>query len=437
MNNQYTYNLNGVDLLETLPQGWEFVKLKYLSNDPLMYGANESAELEDRDLPRYIRITDLDSQGNLKDDTFRSLPFDKANNYMLKNGDILFARSGATVGKAYIHKDDLEACFAGYLIRYRANQNKINPKLIYYYTQTVFYADLIRENTIQATIQNVSAEKYANLSMPVPPIQEQDNIVCFLDDKISEIDSLIADKENLIELLEENRQVKIVEFITKGLKPNAKMKDSNVGWIDKIPEHWEEKKIKYLFYEVNERNFEEDAELLSVFTSIGVRPRSQMEDRGNKAQTVMNYKKVKKGDIVVNKLLAWMGAIGISDYEGVTSPDYDVYRQINENLISNKYYHYYFRSHYFKGDCYKFGRGIMMMRWRTYPEQFKSIPVPVPPIEEQIEIANYIDEKTKDIDLLITETKSAISKLREYRQSLIYEAVTGKIDVRNYEKLST
>ncbi|MDQ0158043.1 restriction endonuclease subunit S [Robertmurraya andreesenii] len=187
--NYNNYNSSSINRVGKIPQNWKVVKWKYLSNEPMMYGANESAELDDRELPRYIRITDLDSYGNLKNDTFKSLPLDKAKGYMLNNGDILLARSGATVGKAYIHKGDLDACFAGYLIRYRPNQSKIIPKLVYYYTQTGLYADWIRENTIQATIQNVSAEKYANLSMPVPPLEEQGNIVYFLDKKTSEIDS--------------------------------------------------------------------------------------------------------------------------------------------------------------------------------------------------------------------------------------------------------
>src|SRR5690625_1030590 len=122
------YKDSGVEWIGTVPLKWNLVKLKYLSNERFIYGANESAELDDKNLPRYIRITDIDDNGNLKEETFKSLPIEKAKNYLLRKGDILFARSGATVGKTYFHQDKLEACFAGYLIRFRADEQKINPK---------------------------------------------------------------------------------------------------------------------------------------------------------------------------------------------------------------------------------------------------------------------------------------------------------------------
>lgn len=412
---------------------YPLVRMKFIAKEKLMYGANESAELDDRDLPRYIRITDLDSEGNLKEETFKSLEWEKAKPYLLEKGDILFARSGATVGKAYIHESDETACYAGYLIKLKVDLKKCLPKFIFYYTQTNKYASWIAENTIQATIQNVSAEKYANLMIPLPALSTQKTIISYLEKRVSILDELITKKTRYIYLLEQQRQSIITEAVTKGLNSNVKMKDSGVEWIAKIPEHWEEQKIKYLFYESNERNFNEDATLLSLFTSIGVRPRSEMEEKGNKAQTVINYKVVRKGDIVVNKLLAWMGAIGLSEYNGVTSPDYDVYRPLNSARIDELYYHYYFRNHYFKGDCFKFGRGIMMMRWRTYPEQLKSILVPVPPKEEQIKIANHIEKKEKELALTIKNIDHSIQKLKEYRQALIYEAVTGKINVCDME----
>lgn len=413
---------------------YPLVRMKFIADEKLMYGANESAELDDRDLPRYIRITDLNSEGNLKEDTFKSLEWEKARPYLLRKGDILFARSGATVGKAYIHETDEPACYAGYLIKLKVDLKKCLPKFVFYYTQTNKYTAWIAENTIQATIQNVSAEKYANLFLPLPSLKLQEIIIKYLENNVAHIDGLIAKKIKYIDLLEQQRQSIITETVTKGLNPNVKMKDSGVEGIGKIPEHWEEQKIKYLFYESNERNFNKDAMLLSLFTSIGVKPRSEMEEKGNKAQTVINYKVVRKGDIVVNKLLAWMGAIGLSEYNGVTSPDYDVYRPLNSARIDELYYHYYFRNHYFKGDCFKFGRGIMMMRWRTYPEQLKSILVPVPPKEEQTQIANYIEKKEKELALTIKNIEHSIQKLKEYRQFLIYEAVTGKIDVREMER---
>lgn len=303
----------------------------------------------------------------------------------------------------------------------------------YYYYVLLIAKEHLNTLGQGTTFLELSNYNLKNVVVPYPKIEIQNKISFYLDTKCEDIDELIKYKKKQIKLLEQQRQSIITEAVTKGLNTNVKMKDSGVEWIGEIPEHWEEKKIKYLFYEANERNFNEDATLLSLFTSIGVKPRKEMEQKGNKAQTVINYKIVRKKDIVVNKLLAWMGAIGLSEYNGVTSPDYDVYRPLNTEKVEELYYHYYFRNHYFKGGCFKFGRGIMMMRWRTYPEQLKSILVPVPPKEEQIQIANYIEYKEKELAQTIKNIEKSIEKLKEYRQSLIYEAVTGKIDVRDME----
>lgn len=330
--------------------------------------------------------------------------------------------------------NDFPGLVCGYhLALIRPNRERISGLYLYYLLNSFGFKENLWVSAKGVTRFGISKGDIQNFPLMLPPLKEQNSIAKYLKQKDLRIDLLIEKKEQLIKLLEQQRQSIITEAVAKGLNPNVKMKESGVEWIGEIPEHWEEKKIKYLFYEANERNFNEDATLLSLFTSIGVKPRKEMEQKGNKAQTVINYKIVRKKDIVVNKLLAWMGAIGLSEYNGVTSPDYDVYRPLNTEKVEELYYHYYFRNHYFKGDCFKFGRGIMMMRWRTYPEQLKSILVPVPPKEEQIQIANYIEYKEKELAQTIKNIEKSIEKLKEYRQSLIYEAVTGKIDVRDME----
>ena len=204
------------------------------------------------------------------------------------------------------------------------------------------------------------------------------------------------------------------------------MKDSGIEWIGQIPQHWDTCKIKHKFYLSSEINYDPTATLLSLFTHIGVRPRTEMEDKGNKAQTVIGYSLVKNGDIIVNKLLAWMGAIGLSDYNGATSPDYDIYRLRNVTDNNAKYYHYLFRSNNFKDECYKYGRGIMLMRLRTYPEEFLNIFIPNITKAQQNDIVEFLDKKCSEIDKTIEDKEKLIEKLVEYKKSLIYECVTGK-----------
>lgn len=422
---------SGIEWNGEFPLGWDAIKIKYISKAPLMYGANESAESDDPSAPRYIRITDIDENGQLKNDTFKSLPIEKAKPYMLHDGDLLFARSGATVGKTFCYSRNIgEACFAGYLIRLSVNTEICNLKYVSYFTQSKDYVDWIQENTIQATIQNVSADKYANLVIPYPSLKIQATIVSYLDHKTDQINRLIADKEKLIELLKESQQSFISEAVTKGLDKTVPTKGSGIEWIGNIPAHWEITRIKNLFRVVDNRNLhDENATLLSLFTAIGVKPRSEMEEKGNKAVTVLNYKHVKKNDLIVNKLLAWMGAIAYSDYDGVTSPDYDIYRALPHANVVQDYYHHYFRDTAFKSDCFKYGHGIMMMRWRTYSDEFLTIPILNPPKDEQTAIANYVHSLYYKVENIISDTQIQIAKLKEYRQSLISEAVTGKIKV--------
>lgn len=210
-------------------------------------------------------------------------------------------------------------------------------------------------------------------------------------------------------------------------RTDEELKDSGVEWIGKIPKDWEIKKIKHIFEEISEKNYSEDVELLSLYTHIGVKPQKELEAKGNKAQTVIEYKIVEKNDIVVNKMLVWMGAIGISEYNGVISPAYNIYRKYNK-CINSKFYHYLFRTKKFSNECYKNGWGIMLMRWTTTPERFKDIYVPYIPFVDE-KIANFLDKKTSQFDSIISKKEKLIEKLEEAKKSLISEVVTGKVKV--------
>ncbi|MCY9032029.1 restriction endonuclease subunit S [Bacillus inaquosorum] len=205
---------SGVEWIGEIPEHWDMKKVKYLIQEKLSYGANESAELDDENLPRYIRITDIDELGNLKEETFKSLPLEIANNYVVKKGDLLLARSGATVGKSYIHKEEKEASYAGYLIKLRARTLNL-AEYIYYFTNSSLYKQWINSILIQATIQNVSAEKYANLSIPVPNNEyEIKSIVSYIKLKEKEILVVIKKLKEQIEKLKEYRQSLICEAVT-------------------------------------------------------------------------------------------------------------------------------------------------------------------------------------------------------------------------------
>lgn len=164
---------SGVDWVGQIPAHWEITRLRYLTDAPLKYGANAPAEWEDPNWPRFIRITDVDQSGSLRANTFRSLPPEVAEPYLLSEGDILLARSGATVGKSFIYRKDWgKACFAGYLILARISKY-YSANFVYQFLNSDAFWSWVSASFIQSTIQNISAEKYANLWVPCPPKDEQ------------------------------------------------------------------------------------------------------------------------------------------------------------------------------------------------------------------------------------------------------------------------
>ena len=237
---------SGVDWLGEIPAHWDVKRLKFLTRKPLMYGANEAADDDNPYNPRYIRITDIKDDGTLRAATFRSLPYEIAEPYLLQRGDILFARSGS-IGRTFQYQESWgQVCFAGYLIKFSADLELTLVEFVNYFAASNPYWEWLNSIAIQTTIQNVSAEKYANLVLPLPPLHEQRAIAAYLDTETDRIDALIAKTERLTTLLREKRTALISQAVTKGLDAGAEMKDSGVEWLGEIPAHWEVKRLKYL-----------------------------------------------------------------------------------------------------------------------------------------------------------------------------------------------
>lgn len=205
---------SGVPWLRKIPAHWDAKRLKFVISEPLKYGANETAELTDPRLPRYIRITDVNDDGTLREETFRSLPEEIADGYLLSEGDILLARSGATVGKSFIYKPSWGvSAYAGYLIRVRMSE-AVNADFAYLFLQSSCYWQWLSSVFIQATIQNVSAEKYANMVIPVPPVKEQLSIVTHLLVELKKIDAQRERANLAVERLFEYRSALITCAVT-------------------------------------------------------------------------------------------------------------------------------------------------------------------------------------------------------------------------------
>lgn len=191
------------------------VRLKHLLLEPLVYGANEPAEESDPGAPRYVRITDIDDEGRLRAETFKTLPKDLARPYLLEVGDVLFARSGATVGKSFLYESSWgTACHAGYLIRARLDPAIVLPKWVWYLTRSHQYEGWLKSNLIQSTIQNMSAERYAALPVPFLSVGQQRRLVASLDAHRLRVDRAASRIRGQIALLREYRAALISAAVT-------------------------------------------------------------------------------------------------------------------------------------------------------------------------------------------------------------------------------
>ncbi len=317
-----------------------------------------------------------------------------------------------------------EGMLTGAYTALKVNQNRAFPLFVYYYYIAV---DNIKglKPYYSGLRKTVRADKFLQIYIPLPPIAEQEKIVSYLEDKTSKIDAYVAEKEKEIELLQELKQKTIADAVTKGLNPEAKMKDSGISWIGDIPEHWEVKKIGSLFVERREKVSDKEYPALSV-SKQGVTPQL---DTAVKTDNGDNRKKVCKNDFVVNSRSDRKGSCGVSPYTGSVSL-INIVLSPREN-IEVQYFHYLFRSNDYIEEYYRIGRGIVADLWTTRYSEMRNIFVPLPPLDEQQAIVAYIEEKCQKIDKLASELQSEIDFLKEYKQRLIADVVTGQVNVQN------
>lgn len=426
------------DFVRSIPLTWQAIRMRNLILLPLQYGANEIAELDDPELPRYLRITDINENGTLRQETFKSLPVDIALPYLLKHGDLLFARSGATVGKTILYDESWgRSAYAGYLIRARFNPKHILSKFVLYFCHSINYWDWLNSCFIQATIQNVSAEKYANLVISVPPLAEQRAIAAFLDRETGRIDRLIALKERQIELLQEKRAALISQAVTKGLDPSVKMKDSGIPWLGEIPEHWHQCKIGYVTEMRGGSTPNKGNEDYWNGKIAWVSPKdmkvSQIYDSedhiSEKALIESGLQLIEPPAILIvvrGMILAHTFPVAITMIPVTINQDMKALKP-KPGLDLN------YLTHVFEGispiiisHIEESAHGTKCLR----TDLFRKISIFVPDESEQLEICNFVAGESKKIDQISEVVKRSIELLHEYRTALISAAVTGAIDVR-------
>lgn len=315
---------------------------------------------------------------------------------------------------------------------YNILEEKLHQNRMYYkhlFKSHDFIGELQRNVTGIRQGKNIDVNDFKEIVLPIPPLEEQEQIVKYLDNILAKINKFIKAKKKLVAVLKEQKQAVINEDVTKGIKPNVKMKRSGIEWLGEIPEHWDVRRCKFLFSEVDNRSVFGNETHLSMSQKHGLVPDNELEERRLLSENYIGAKICQKDDIVLNRLKAHLGVFALSPQTGVVSPDYTVLRP--NKFIYPKFAEYALKSQACRGELCKRVKGIVMGFWRLYTDDFYNIVLPLPTYDEQKNIVGVIEEKLCAIDCIIIKAQQEIDLITEYRTRLISDVVTGKIDVRH------
>ncbi|MEO5831591.1 MAG: restriction endonuclease subunit S [Rhodanobacter sp.] len=271
----------------------------------------------------------------------------------------------------------------------------------------------------------IAVEVVGNLTVAVPPLKEQREIVRQLLGLFAPLDGLIATKQHLLELLSEKRRALIAQAVTEGLHSHVPRRDSGIPWLGEVPAHWEVERSRWLFNERDDRSEFGDEELLTVSHLTGVTSRADKDVNMFMAESLEGYKRCEPGDLVINTLWAWMGAMGTARQAGIVSPAYNVYQPTDR--LDPDYVDLLVRMPRFVEEVTRYSKGVWSSRLRLYPEGLYEVWFPVPPMDEQKQIVAYARVEARKLDELAAASESTIALLQQRRSALISAAVTGQI----------
>jgi len=435
MNTYNTYKDSNIEWIGEIPEHWEEKRIRHL------------AEIYGRIGYRGYKVTDLVPKGegaitispsNMKDfnmqfDNCTYLSWEKYNEspeIMIYKGDILFVKTGSTYGKSSFVQDIPEKATINPQIVVLKNI-ECDSKLLWYIIKSNNIQCQVEQTVVGGTIPTISQARINNYSFPIPnELQEQKAIAKYLDKKTAEIDQLIADKQKLVDLYQEEKMAIINQAVTKGINPNAKLKDSGIEWLGEIPEHWEVKKLKYVV-SLNDESLSENTDDDTIINYIeigslnnGIIGSSEhlFKNAPSRARRI-----VRNGDVIVSTVRTYLKAIAqITENENgyIASTGFAVLRP---KIINSNFLGYYSHSQLFIDNTISNSVGV------TYPainaSDILKFSIPIPPSLEQIEIVQYIEKESTRINHKIATAEKYINLLTEYRTSLISEVVTGKIKV--------
>lgn len=341
------------------------------------------------------------------------------NNQQAWRGSVGISFDTGIVSPAYIvlsMNDMLNSRYANYLLR----------------SQIMVDQYLINSKSVGSIQRNIYWPALKRTSVPVPPREEQDQIVRFLDWKVSSINKLINIKKKEIKAIDALKRSMVSHAITRGLTADAPMKYSGVKWLGDIPQRWYTVPL-YAIAQVKSINNCIDLPLMSVYLDAGVVPFVEREEKRTNATSkdLTNYQRVDPGDFVLNNQQAWRGSVGVSFHSGIVSPAYIVL-SLN-NTLDSHYANYLFRSRCMVDQYLVISRGVGSIQRNLYWSALKRVVVPIPSKKEQMEIVEYLDGLNNKFDATIKKLTEEVAMLEEYKNKIIADTVTGKIDVRGIE----
>ena len=419
---------SGIEWIGEIPEDWITSKVLYLLKMPITDGPHVTPKLYNEGIP-FISAEAI-SDGKINFDHKRGFISKRFHDiccikYTPKKNDIYMVKSGATTGRVAMVESDAIFNIWSPLAVFRANGRKIFPKFLYYSLISPSFLRQVQNNWSYGTQENIGMRMLEKLKLCLPSLAEQIRIANYLDQKCSEIDAITKDIQVQIDTLEQYKRSVITEAVTKGLDPGVEMKDSGIAWIGTMPSHWKCIRGKYILTYLQKPVRKNDT-VITCFRDGEVTLRSnRREDGFTISQKEIGYQGIDEGDLIVHGMDGFAGAIGISDSRGKASPVLNVL----DSIQNKRYIMYYLRSMAYSNVFLAIATGIRVrscdLRWNKLAELF----YPVPPLQEQKRIVEYIDETLAKTDHVIRAKQNQLSTLSDYKKSLIYEYVTGKKEV--------
>ena len=413
---------SGVAWIGEIPHDWSLVRFKDKYKNVKEIAKEQSANYERLALTMggVIKRPKDDSDG-LQPKEFDSYQILRENDFVFKMIDL------QNVSTSRVGLSPYTGLVSPAYIRFTPKNEGQYSQFVYYYLMCLYYNQVFNNLGGNGVRSALSAKDMGEFVIPFPDDAEQKKICAMLDEKFAHVDSLIANVQAQIEKLKAYKQSLITEVVTKGLDPNAPMKDSGVEWIGTIPTAWNTVRVKQLLKERKERSSDGKEEPLSMSQKVGLVPTKMLGSIPNMASTFVGAKLTHVDDLVFNKLKAHLGVFSVSKYDGLVSPDYAVY--YSTGVANLKYLEYLFKTPQCISEFRKRSTGIAAGLTRLYTEGLFAIECPLPPKKEQHRIVLYLNEKCAQIDKLTAIKQTKIEKLEQYKRSLIYEYVTGKKEV--------